>query len=160
MGKSQSTSNPSQTTNPKSGDSMSKVNQSTTIAQLIELGLMKASQVDAFNKRLARKASKAQDSEQQQRANKAVAMYIGKTYGLGRDNKFRMKPIEKALLSFGISRRNIEVCVKQLVDDGVLANNKGEVANNCHVRHWRVESVKAEPVVQESQPESQEESEE
>ena len=121
---------------------------------------MKSSQVDAFNKRLARKVSKAQDSEQQTRANQAVAMYIGKTYGLGRDNKFRMKPIEKALLSFGISRRNIEVCVKQLVDDGTLANNKGEVANNCHVRHWRVEPVKAEPVVQESQPESQEESEE
>ena len=156
MGKSQSTSNPSQPTNTQSGDSMSKVNQSTTIAQLIELGLMKASQVDAFNKRLARKASKAQDSEQQQRANKAVAMYIGKTYGFGRDNKFRMKPIEKALLSFGISRRNIEMCVKKLVDDGVLANNKGEVANNCHVRHWRVESAKEEPVVQESQPESEE----
>ena len=83
-------------------------------------------------------------------------MYIGKTYGFGRDNKFRMKPIEKALLSFGISRRNIEVCVKQLVEDGVLANNKGEVANNCHVRHWRVESVKEEPVVQESQEESEE----
>ena len=160
MGKSQSTSTPSQNPNPQSGDSVSKINQSTTLKELIELGLMKSSQVDAFNKRLARKASKAQDSEQQTRANQAVAMYIGKTYGLGRDNKFRMKPIEKALLSFGISRRNIEVCVKQLVDDGTLANNKGEVANNCHVRHWRVEPVKAEPVVQESQPESQEESEE
>ena len=137
-----------------------QVTQETTIKELIALGLLKAGQVETFNKRLARKASKAQDSEQQQRANKAVAMYIGKTYGLGRDNKFRMKPIEKALLSFGISRRNIEVCVKKLVDDGVLANNKGEVANNCHVRHWRVESVKEEPVVQESQPESQEESEE
>ena len=139
---------------------MGNINQKTTLAQLIELGIIKSSQIDTWNKRLARGAEKRQDSLSQSRCDFAVAYYIGMTYKPGYDNRFRKKPIEKALLSFGISRRNIEVCVKQLVDDGVLANNKGEVANNCHVRHWRVESVKAEPVVQESQPESQEESEE
>ena len=153
MGKSQSTSNPSQPTNPKSGDNMSQISIFTTIGQLIELGLMKPSQVESYRKRLARKKSKQADSEQQSRASQAVAMYIGKTYGFGRENKFGMKKIEKALLSSGISRQNIEVCVKQLVEEGVLANNKGEVSNNAHTRHWRVE-----PVVEESQVESQEES--
>ena len=132
---------------------MSTITTETTIKELIALGLMKASQVETYNKRLNRKASKTADEALQTRANQAVACYIGQTYGFGYDNRFRKKPIEKALLSSGISRRNIEVCVKQLVEDGVLANNKGEVANNCHVRHWRVE-----PVVEESQVESQEES--
>ena len=143
----------SQSPTTQSGEKSMKITQSTTLKQLIELGLFKASQIDGLNKRLNRKISKQADSEQQTRANSAVSFYLGKTFGFGRENKFRMKPIEKALLSKGISRRNIEVCIKKLVESGNLANNKGEVANNCHVRHWRVE-----PVVEESQDESQEES--
>ena len=139
----------SQSPTTQSGEKSMKITQSTTLKQLIELGLFKASQIDGLNKRLNRKKSKQADSEQQTRANSAVSFYLGKTFGFGRENKFRMKPIEKALLSAGISRRNIEVCVKKLVDSGDLANNKGEVANNCHVRHWRVE-----PVVEESQDDS------
>jgi len=131
----------SQSPTTQSGEKSMKITQSTTLKQLIELGLFKASQIDGLNKRLNRQKSKQADSEQQTRANSAVSFYLGKSYGYGRENKFRMKPIEKALLSSGISRRNIEVCVKQLVDSGDLANNKGEVANNCHVRHWRVEPV-------------------
>ena len=140
MGKSQSSSNPSQTPNPKSGDSMSKVNPSTTLKELIALGLMKTSQIDAFNKRLARKASKAQDTKLQEKANQAVAFYIGKTYGTGFDNRFRKKPIEKALLASGISRSMIDKAIASMVESGDLVNNADSVNNQCHTRHWRPET--------------------
>ena len=117
-----------------------QVNQSTTIAQLIELGLMKASQVETYNKRLNRKASKKADSEAQTRANQAVAFYIGQTYGVGYDNRFRKKPIEKALLKDGISRSMIDKAIAVMVDKGDLVNNADSVNNQCHTRHWRPES--------------------
>ena len=116
-----------------------QVTRQTTLAQLIELGLIKASQIDTFNKRLARKASKAQDSELQTRANQAVACYIGQTYGYGFDNRFRKKPIEKALLKDGISRSMIDKAIATMVDQGVLVNNADSVNNQCHTRHWRPE---------------------
>ena len=116
-----------------------QVTRQTTLAQLIELGLIKASQIDTFNKRLARKASKAQDSELQTRANQAVACYIGQTYGYGFDNRFRKKPIEKALLKDGISRSMIDKAIAVMVDQGVLVNNADSVNNQCHTRHWRPE---------------------
>ena len=142
MGKSQSTSNPSQTpNNPKSGDSVSKISIFTTIGQLIELGLMKPSQVEAYRKRLARKASKAQDSKLQEKANQAVAFYIGKTYGTGFDNRFRKKPIEKALLASGISRSMIDKAIASMVESGDLVNNADSVNNQCHTRHWRPEKT-------------------
>ena len=140
MGKSQSTSNPSQTpNNPKSGDSVSKITQSTTLKELIDLGLIKASQISAFNKRLARKASKAQDTKLQEKANQAVAFYIGKTYGTGFENRFRKKPIEKALLASGISRSMIDKAIAVMVEQGSLVNNADQVNNQCHTRHWRPE---------------------
>ena len=49
------------------------ITRETTLSQLIELGLIKASQIDTFNKRLDRKESKKADSEAQTRANQAVA---------------------------------------------------------------------------------------
>ena len=116
-----------------------QVTQETTIKELIALGLMKASQVETFNKRLNRKASKKADSELQTRANQAVACYIGKTYGYGFDNRFRKKPIEKALLKDGISRGMIDKAIKTMVDQGVLVNNADQVNNQCHTRHWRPE---------------------
>ena len=116
-----------------------QVTQETTIKELIALGLIKASQVETYNKRLARKASKAQDSELQTRANQAVACYIGKTYGYGFDNRFRKKPIEKALLKDGISRGMIDKAIATMVDQGVLVNNADSVNNQCHTRHWRPE---------------------
>ena len=118
---------------------MSNITRETTIAQLIELGLMKASQVETYNKRLARKASKAQDSEAQTRANQAVACYIGSQYGYGYDNRFRKKPIEKALLKDGISRSMIDKAIAVMVDEGSLVNNADQVNNQCHTRHWRPE---------------------
>ena len=39
-----------------------QVTRETTIAQLIELGLMKASQVETYNKRLNRKETKKEDA--------------------------------------------------------------------------------------------------
>ena len=116
-----------------------QVTQATTIKELIELGLMKASQVETYNKRLTRKASKAQDSELQTRANQAVACYIGSTYGYGYENRFRKKPIEKALLKDGISRSMIDKAIATMVDQGVLVNNADSVNNQCHTRHWRPE---------------------
>ena len=116
-----------------------QVTQETTIKELIALGLLKASQVDTFNKRLARKASKAQDSELQTRANQAVACYIGSQYGYGYENRFRKKPIEKALLKDGISRAMIDKAIKTMVEEGSLVNNADSVNNQCHTRHWRPE---------------------
>ena len=118
---------------------MSNITTETTIAQLIELGLMKASQVETYNKRLNRKASKKADSEAQTRANQAVAFYIGQTYGVGYDNRFRKKPIEKALLKDGISRSMIDKAIAVMVEQGSLVNNADSVNNQCHTRHWRPE---------------------
>ena len=117
-----------------------QVNQSTTIKELIDLGLIKASQVETYNKRLERKASKAQDIELQKKANQAVAFYIGQTYQTGFGNRFRKKPIEKALLKDGISRSMIDKAIKTMVDEGSLLNNSDAVNNQCHTRHWRPES--------------------
>ena len=114
-----------------------QVNQSTTIKELIALGLMKASQVETYNKRLNRKASKTADEALQTRANQAVACYIGATYGYGIENKFRKKPIEKALLKDGISRSMIDKAIAVMVDEGSLVNNADSVNNQCHTRHWR-----------------------
>ena len=119
---------------------MSTITTQTTIKELIELGLLKASQVDTYNKRLDRKASKAQDSELQQKANQAVAFYIGSTYQTGFSNRFRKKPIEKALLKDGISRSMIDKAIATMVDEGTLVNNSDAVNNQCHTRHWRPES--------------------
>ena len=116
-----------------------QVTTETTIKELIALGLIKASQVDTFNKRLARKASKAQDSELQKKANQAVAFYIGQTYQTGYDNRFRKKPIEKALLKDGISRSMIDKAIAVMVEQGSLVNNADSVNNQCHTRHWRPE---------------------
>ena len=116
------------------------ITRETTLAQLIELGLVKATQIDTFNKRLNRKASKKADSELQERANQAVACYIGATYGLGFDNRFRKKPIEKALLKDGISRSMIDKAIATMVEEGSLVNNADSVNNQCHTRHWRPES--------------------
>ena len=120
---------------------MSNITTETTIKELIELGLMKASQVDTYNKRLARKASKAQDSELQQKANQAVAFYIGSTYATGFDNRFRKKPIEKALLKDGISRSMIDKAIAVMVEQGDLVNNADQVNNQRHTRHLRPEST-------------------
>ena len=117
-----------------------QVTQETTIKELIALGLVKPALIDTFNKRLTRKASKAQDSELQTRANQAVACYIGSTYGYGFENRFRKKPIEKALLKDGISRSMIDKAIAVMVEQGSLVNNADSVNNQCHTRHWRPES--------------------
>jgi hypothetical protein len=115
---------------------MGNINQETTLAQLIELGIIKTSQIDTWNKRLARGAEKRADSLSQARCNFAVAYYLGMTYKPGFDNRFRKKPIEKALLSSGISRSMMDKSIKHLVDEGLLVNNADQVNNQCHTRHW------------------------
>jgi len=120
---------------------MSKITTETTIKELIALGLVKVACIETFNKRLDRKASKAQDSELQKKANQAVAFYIGSTYETGFDNRFRKKPIEKALLKDGISRSMIDKAIAVMVESGDLVNNSDAVNNQCHTRHWRPENT-------------------
>ena len=115
---------------------MSTVTTQTTLAELIALGIIKPAQLDTWNRRLARGAEKKADSLSQERCNQAVAFYIGATFKPGFDNRFRKKPVEKALLSSGISRSMMDKSIKHLVELGHLVNNAHEVNNQCHTRHW------------------------
>ena len=110
------------------------ISSKTTIAELISLGIIKPAQIDTWNRRLERGAERKADSLSQERCHQAVAFYIGATYKPG--VKFRKKPIEKALLSSGISRAMMDKSIKHLVELGHLVNNAHEVNNQCHTRHW------------------------
>ena len=114
------------------------ISSKTTLAELISLGIIKPAQIDTWNRRLERGAEKKADSLSQERCHQAVAFYIGATYKPG--VKFRKKPIEKALLSSGISRAMMDKSIKHLVELGHLVNNAHEVNNQCHTRHWIPES--------------------
>jgi len=115
---------------------MSEITKETTLAQLIALGIIKSKQIDTWNKRLARGAEKKADSLSQSRCDLAIAYYIGMTYKPGYDNRFRKKPIEKAVLQYGISRSMMDKSIKRLVEVGALVNNSESVNNQCHTRHW------------------------
>ena len=108
----------------------------TTVLELVEAGVIKITQLQVWNKRLERKTEKRQDSLSQSRCDFAVAYYIGMTYKPGYDNRFRKKPIEKALLASGISRAMMDKSIKRLVEEGHLVNNADQVNNQCHTRHW------------------------
>ena len=112
------------------------ISSKTTLAELISLGIIKPAQIDTWNRRLAIGAEKKADSLSQERCHQAVAFYIGATYKPGFENRFRKKPIEKALLSSGISRAMMDKSIKHLVELGHLVNNSHEVNNQCHTRHW------------------------
>ena len=112
------------------------ITNKTTLAELIALGIIKSAQLDTWNRRLERGAEKKADSLSQERCHQAVAFYIGMTYKPGFDNRFRKKPIEKALLSSGISRSMMDKSIKHLVETGHLVNNADQVNNQCHTRHW------------------------
>ena len=112
------------------------ISSKTPLAELISLGIIKPAQIDTWNRRLERGAEKRADSLSQARCHQAVAFYLGMTYKPGFENRFRKKPIEKALLSSGISRSMLDKSIKHLVDEGVLVNNAHEVNNQCHTRHW------------------------
>ena len=108
----------------------------TTVMELIEAGVIKAGMLATWNKRLARGIEKRQDSLSQSRCDQAIAFYLGMTYKPGFDNRFRKKPIEKALLASGISRAMMDKSIKRLVEEGLLVNNADSVNNQCHTRHW------------------------
>ena len=114
----------------------STITPTSTLKELIDLGIIKSSQIDTWNRRLTRGAEKRQDSLTQSRCDFAVAYFIGMTYKQGFDNRFRKKPIEKALLSSGISRSMMDKSIKNLVEVGALVNNSEDVSNQCHTRHW------------------------
>ena len=112
------------------------INQNTSIKELIELGIIKSSQIETWNKRLERGAEKRADSLSQSRCDQAIAFYLGMTYKPGYENRFRKKPIEKAVLQYGISRAMMDKSIKRLVEEGHLVNNAEQVNNQCHTRHW------------------------
>ena len=109
---------------------------STTVLELVAAGVIKIGMLDTWNKRLERKTEKRQDSLSQTRCDQAIAFYLGATYKPGYDNRFRKKPIEKAVLQYGISRSMMDKSIKRLVEDGHLVNNADQVNNQCHTRHW------------------------
>ena len=115
---------------------MGKINQNTSIKELIELGIIKSSQIETWNRRLERGAEKRADSLSQARCDQAIAFYLGATYKPGYENRFRKKPIEKAVLQYGISRAMMDKSIKRLVEEGHLVNNADSVNNQCHTRHW------------------------
>lgn len=115
---------------------MDKITRQSSIQDLINLGIIKPAQIDTWNKRLARGAEKRQDSLSQSRCDQAIAFYLGMTYKPGYDNRFRKKPIEKAVLQYGISRSMMDKSIKRLVEEGALVNNADQVNNQCHTRHW------------------------
>lgn len=110
------------------------ISSKSTVQDLINLGIIKSSQIEAWNNKLNRQTEKQADSLSQDRCDQAVAYYIGMTYQPG--ERFRKKPIEKALLSSGISRAMMDKSIKRLVEEGILENNADEVANQTHTRHW------------------------
>ena len=112
------------------------ITKETTLGALVDLGIIKASQIDTWNRRMERGAERKADSLSQERCHQAVAFYIGATFKPGFENRFRKKPIEKALLSSGISRSMMDKSIKHLVSEGLLVNNAHEVNNQCHTRHW------------------------
>ncbi len=129
----------------------------TTLKTLISLGIIKSAQLDTWNRRLSKGEEKVQDDITQTRANQVVAMYLGSVYPFApvsdnyelherraesvsfKDGKsrfaFGLKPTEKALLKYGISRRMIEIAFAQLRSEDVMMSTKGIVSNNAHVRH-------------------------
>ena len=115
---------------------MGTITTQTTLKELIDLGIIKPAQLQTWNKRLARGAEKKADKTLQTRCDQAVAFYIGSKYQPGFDNRFRKKPIEKALLASGISRSMMDKSIKHLVEEGLLVNNSADVSNQCHTRHW------------------------
>ena len=112
------------------------INGNTTVLELVAAGLIKIGMLDTWNKRLERGVEKRQDSLSQTRCDQAIAFYLGMTYKPGFKNRFRKKPIEKAVLQYGISRSMMDKSIKRLVEDGHLVNNAHEVNNQCHTRHW------------------------
>ena len=130
---------------------------SSKISDLIALGLIKPAQLESWNRRLERKNEKSLEAVDQTRANQAVAFYLGSVYPFApvennselhdrraesvsfKDGKsrfaFGLKPTEKALLKYGISRRMIEIAFAQLRSEDVMMSTKGIVSNNAHVRH-------------------------
>ena len=119
---------------------MSNITTKSTLQELIDLGIIKPAQIDTWNRRLERGAEKRADSLSQARCHQAVAFYLGMTYKPGFENRFRKKPIEKAVLQYGISRAMMDKSIKRLVEEGHLVNNADQVNNQCHTRHWRPET--------------------
>lgn len=112
------------------------INGNTTVLELVAAGLIKIGMLSTWNKRLERGIEKRQDSLSQARCDQAIAFYLGATYKRGFDNRFRKKPIEKAVLQYGISRSMMDKSIKRLVEEGHLVNNADQVNNQCHTRHW------------------------
>lgn len=119
------------------------INGNTTLAELVKLGLIKSEQITAWEKRANKKAVdskvKAKTRVKQDRLNQAVAFYIGGAYKV--EEKIRLTGLYQNFLEYFdfdkvAAHRAVSKSLAALVDCGALVNNKDEISNNCHMRHW------------------------
>ncbi len=106
-----------------------------TVADLVSLGLVTLDQPKVWERRYKREKAKAETDKFQKRANQAVAYYIGMTWKA--EQEYRVKATELAITQYGITRRQLEVAMRELQNLGYLENNKDTVSNNCHVK-WKL----------------------
>jgi len=106
-----------------------------TVADLVSLGLITLDQPKVWERRYKREKAKAETDKFQKRANQAVAYYIGMTWKA--EQEYRVKATELAITQYGITRRQLEVAMRELQNLGHLENNKDTVSNNCHVK-WKL----------------------
>ena len=120
-----------------------KITRETTLAQLIDLGLIKPAQVSTWEKRANRKAVnarvKSETKKKQAKLNQAVACYIGANYKP--NQKIRLTGLYQNFLEFYdfdkvAAHRAVSKSLAALVEEGVLVNNRATITNNCHMRHW------------------------
>ena len=105
-----------------------------SIAKLEQEGIINVSLANTLMKRVEKQQKKAAAAERQARVNQTVALYIGSNWVLGQG--YRVKATEKALAQHGITRKELETAMKVLHSKGLLAHNKDQVKNNCHVQ-WK-----------------------
>ena len=114
---------------------------SKSVNWLVENGLISLDQPKRWARRITRERAKASASLQQAKANQAVAYWIGKNWKP--EQEYRVKSTELALAQYGITRRQLEVAMRELQKLGKLENNKDSVSNNCHVK-WKKVSLESD----------------
>ena len=108
---------------------------------LVENGLVTLDQPGRWQRRYSREKTKSDAAKIQTKANQAVAYWIGKNWKP--EQEYRVKSTELALAQYGITRRQLEVAMRELQILGKLENNKDSVSNNCHVK-WKKVSLESD----------------
>ena len=106
-----------------------------SVIRLQAAGIISDSTATTLFNRVRKQEEKQVRQERQSRVNQSVAFYIGSNWQKGQG--YRVKATEKAVVQYGITRRELEVAMKTLYTKGLLTHNKDQVKNNCHVQ-WRL----------------------